>query len=709
MQLRRLSDNQVFRLEPEATLGRGGEATIYRVPGEPKLAAKVYHQPTEARARKLAVMRANLPADPTRGIGHTSLTWPGDLLADAEGQVVGYLMPLVEGMQPVFLYYNPLSRRQHSPLFDYRYLHVAAANLTSAVGALHRSGYVVGDVNESNILLSETALATLVDTDSFQVRDAQTGVVYRCTVGKPDFTPPELQGKRFSEGDRAPAHDLFGLACLLFRLLMEGTHPFDGIYAGEDDPPSQGARIAAGHFPYGVKPVPYRPKPGAPPFTLLPPELQRLFRRCFEEGHADPEARPDAEVWLSALQAAERALIPCRIQPRHLYGSHLSACPWCERTQQLGGVDPFPSVEAVRQGRHLRPVAPARTPTQAAMASASSSASGQRRRRRRRRIAAPLAGAAPTPTPPGYPSERLLRRGLALALAIFLVAVSLPLGRRFLANLQSDMPGEALQPVAQGVPAVSSSNPFGVSPPTRNASLPPPADPAALGQTRRNPRDGATLLWIPAGPFLMGSSAGENEKPPHSVTLTGYWIYKTPVTLAQYRKFCSETGHAMPPAPAWGWQDNHPMVNVTWYDARSYCDWAGVRLPTEAQWEKAARGVEGRAYPWGATWEEVRCRNSVGKRVESTCPVGSFPQGASPYGVLDMAGNVFQWCADWYGERYYLTAPDHNPTGPLSGTGRVLRGGCWGSDDPLTLRATYRYGYNPYAAQDFIGFRGAAW
>jgi DNA-binding helix-hairpin-helix protein with protein kinase domain len=243
------------------------------------------------------------------------------LLATVDGQqVVGFLMPRVTGMRPLLACYNPAIRRQEWPLFNYRYLLRTAHNLAAAVRALHARGYVIGDVNESNVLVTETALVTLVDTDSFQVREPHNGMVYRCPVGKPEFTPPELQGCAFAQVDRLPEHDLFGLAALIFQLLMEGTHPFAGVYQGPGDIPPYESRIASGHFPYSRRRrVPYRPKPSAPPYDLLPPTLQALFRRCFETGHVQPLERPDAYTWQSALQAAEQTLVSCPTNEQHLY------------------------------------------------------------------------------------------------------------------------------------------------------------------------------------------------------------------------------------------------------------------------------------------------------------------------------------------------------------------------------------------------------
>jgi sulfatase modifying factor 1 len=227
------------------------------------------------------------------------------------------------------------------------------------------------------------------------------------------------------------------------------------------------------------------------------------------------------------------------------------------------------------------------------------------------------------------------------------------------------------------------------------------------GDTRINPHDSAVMVFIPAGAFPMGSADGEaDERPVHQVYLDDYFIYQTPVTVAQYRKFCTATGRPMPTAPNWGWQDTHPVVNVSWHDAQAYATWAGGRLPTEAQWEKAARGDDGRTYPWGAIWDAAKC-NSSASNLNKTTPVGSYPAGASPYGVLDMAGNVWNWCADWYDGAYYQTSPARNPTGPTTGTSRVLRGGSWYDIEDYT-RGAYRSGNLPVLWGNYYGFRCAS-
>ncbi|TAF52151.1 MAG: DNA-binding protein [Oscillatoriales cyanobacterium] len=357
MQLQRQFSGQLIAIDTNSAIASGGEGRIYPIAKDSSLVAKIYHKPTDEDGDKLTVMFSMPPDAPIAEPGHASIAWPLDLLHTVGGRekIVGFVMPRVNKVLPVHTFYTPKTRREQKPLFNYLYLHRTARNLASAVNALHVRGYVIGDVNESNILVTDTALVTLVDTDSFQVRDPYTGYVYRCPVGKPEFTPPELQGQTFRDIDRAPEHDLFGLAVLIFQLLMEGTHPFSGVYLGTGEPPSLEARIRSGHFPSGTKRIPYRPMPAAPPFEMLHPRLRQMFLRCFEEGHSNPSVRPDAKTWVNAIREAEDSLITCSKNSQHKYGNHLSRCPWCDRAKLLKGRDPFPSRGAVSNGLHLQP------------------------------------------------------------------------------------------------------------------------------------------------------------------------------------------------------------------------------------------------------------------------------------------------------------------------------------------------------------------
>ncbi|MHB9107033.1 MAG: formylglycine-generating enzyme family protein [Armatimonadota bacterium] len=200
---------------------------------------------------------------------------------------------------------------------------------------------------------------------------------------------------------------------------------------------------------------------------------------------------------------------------------------------------------------------------------------------------------------------------------------------------------------------------------------------AATVITGTNPRDGAVMVWIPAGEFLMGTPLkardewNKNECPQHRVTLDGYWIYQREVSVAQYRAFCEATGRRMPAEPEGGWQNDYPVTNVNWFDAQAYAAWAGAKLPTEARWEKAARGGDGRIWPWGNKIE----RSPYDLYSPELHACGSIPDEASPYGMMDSVGNAWEWCADWYAPEYYRQSPNTNPQGPAKGAARVLRGG----------------------------------
>jgi len=283
-----------------------------------------------------------------------------------------------------------------------------------------------------------------------------------------------------------------------------------------------------------------------------------------------------------------------------------------------------------------------------------------------------------------------------------------------------------------------------VSPTPIPTSTSTPVDAGPLPRLRAesvawiSPIDGMTLIGIPEGEFWMGSATDDvyaepDEMPLRRVFLDGYWIDQTEVTNAMFAE-CVRAGACTPPPSAFGPFSPHPyygandfavypVVNVIWHQAQAYCTWAGRRLPTEAEWEKAARGTDARRFPWEwigvADPEKLNfCDQDcafpwhvpdVKDGYAETAPVGSYPKGASPYQVLDMAGNVWEWAADWYGALTYREPPLRNPVGPEDGTWRVVRGGSW--LDGVHVRALVyarsanRHYQSPDTARSDIGFR----
>jgi formylglycine-generating enzyme required for sulfatase activity len=266
--------------------------------------------------------------------------------------------------------------------------------------------------------------------------------------------------------------------------------------------------------------------------------------------------------------------------------------------------------------------------------------------------------------------------------------------------------------------------------------------------------DKAEMVLVPAGEFVMGSKElGDDERPAHRVYLEDFWIDRYEVTNERFARFVAATGYQTEAERrGWGWvwkgsdgstelttgweevegadwrhprgrsaeltkkprssiegKMDHPVVLVSWNDADAYCRWAGKHLPSEAQWEKAARGPSigsgrGRRYAWGDEFDSTKANTKESER-DDTTPVGSFsPQGDSPYGASDMTGNVWEWVADWYGSDYYSQAPSANPPGPATGTYKVLRGGSWSFDEVYAL-TPFRYNVKPDYTYDFTGFR----
>ena len=259
--------------------------------------------------------------------------------------------------------------------------------------------------------------------------------------------------------------------------------------------------------------------------------------------------------------------------------------------------------------------------------------------------------------------------------------------------------------------ATNTSNPTPIAP--TKTSIPAP------GATQVSAKDGMVLVYVPAGDFLMGSTdsdpqAQSDEKPQHRVSLDAYWIDRTEVTNAMYA-LCVSAGACQPPGNTSSYTRinyygnsqyaDYPVIYVDWKNAQAYCGWVGRRLPTEAEWEKAARGTDGRIYPWGNGSPSSSLLN-YNFDFGNTTVVGNYPSGASPYGALDMAGNVWEWVADWYDSSYYANSPSSNPTGPALGQYRVLRGGSWNYEKEY-VRSAGRNWDGPAVSGGFIGFRCA--
>ncbi len=235
------------------------------------------------------------------------------------------------------------------------------------------------------------------------------------------------------------------------------------------------------------------------------------------------------------------------------------------------------------------------------------------------------------------------------------------------------------------------------------------AVPLRAAESARKGVDGAVLLLVPAGPFWMGAAEGSDhpvaETPRHEATTTAFYCARDLVTERQFATFVSATGYR--PEGSWKAEDvvgqeEHPVTGVTWEDAEKYCDHVRGRLLTEAEWEKAARGTDEREYPWGNDWDATMCDNSADGASRGTMNVGTFPDSASPYGVLDMAGNVWEWTADWF-----HAYPGAHLEDDTIDRYRTVRGGSWLTRDPHSFRTTYRTGRAPSMSTEDIGFRYA--
>ena len=313
-------------------LGAGGEGAVFDVVGQPAMVAKIYHahRLDAALAAKVTAMVADPPDDETRAkFNHVSIAWPEAVLYNGN-TFMGYIMPKIPKSDDLYDLLQPQQRAQQHPKLNHRHLYRSARNFALAMAAIHRKGYVIGDVNFKNALFNDQALITVVDCDSMQVTDAKN-VVHRCLVGIPEYTSPELQGQDFTKVNRSANNDAFGLAVLTFQLLMQGFHPFagrplSGTTTGEQ---VHVHCIKQNIFPYVTNPQ-FAPPIAAPPIGALPVALQNLFKQAFLNTN-----RPTPQEWADTIEMIEPRLGQCGNNPDHWYPSD-GACVICEVDYNVG-------------------------------------------------------------------------------------------------------------------------------------------------------------------------------------------------------------------------------------------------------------------------------------------------------------------------------------------------------------------------------------
>lgn len=329
-----------------APIGSGREGTVYTITNTPRHVAKLYHEPNSETTAKIRTMISNSPV--AARTNPPTVCWPIDLLYNVHGAAVGCMLPRLHNTVTLAQLRTATGRSASAPGTTWEFLLAAGHNTASAIAALHQEGYVVGDIAGPNILVHKTATITLIDTDSIQVPQPNGGV-FRCHMAGAGYLPPELEDENLRTVDRTTAHDHFALAVLLYRLLLEDTHPHSGARHGNGAPTSPAGTIENGHSA-NTTGSPVTPRPDAVPSSILPTCLQELARQCFITAHHNPTQRPTAKDWARALSQARHQLTRCHKNPTHVYSTHLERCPWCKHAKTSGS-DLYPNPHEISPQR----------------------------------------------------------------------------------------------------------------------------------------------------------------------------------------------------------------------------------------------------------------------------------------------------------------------------------------------------------------------
>lgn len=562
------------------------------------------------------------------------------------------------------------------------------------------------DIKPANIKITPSGQAMLVDFGIAKIYDPQS----KTTLGAQAVTPGYSPHEQYGQGVTDARTDVYALGATLYTLLT-GVEPPESIQRVVRDPLT---------LPRSLNPA-ISLRTSAALVKALQVDASQRF-----QGAADFKAAlapPSPPLRAAALRPAPAAAYAAAYSPAPpAAGLAVARPPW-GWIAAVGGLALLVLVllGAILRQQAGRPAAllvsaspppdrPTASEVQAAPAAVSPSGLASPE------TAAPGVAASSTDVP--ATSAPTVTPSATPRLMVYTVRAGDTcdgIARKFGTSIQALM---GFNKLSGGCNLLYAGQPLYVpDPAARSAAVSP--SPTRPPVTQVASRDGMVQIYIPSGEFLMGStpddlSAGDEQKPQHTVHLQAYWIDRSEVTNAMYA-LCVEAGACQPPEevrskthPAYYDEPefaDYPVIFVSWHAAEAYCQWAGRRLPSEAEWEKAARGGDGRPYPWGDAPPDAGRANFNGQ-VGDSMPVDSYPNGASPYGVLDMAGNVAEWVADWYSAAYYKLTSYTNPPGPQTGEFRVLRGGSWFSSD-RSMRAAFRLWNYPDVYSDTIGFRCA--
>ena len=703
------------RYKIEESVGRGGMAEVYKAWDQQRatyLALKVLRQ--DLAQDLIFLRRFRREASTLERLQHPNIVRFYGI--DQEATLVFMLMDFIQGTTLQTLLFSNAGHALGESLV----VSVVRA-MCSSLHYAHQMGMVHCDIKPGNIMIDESGKVLLTDFGIARMTDAATSTMVG--FGTPAYMAPEL----VMGNDPTPQSDIYSLGIVLYEMITGGERPFTGERARTTGMTSEKVRWEQMNLD---------PPPPTAYNTNVTPRLEAVVLKCLAKSPTD---RYDTALALlndiEIVFSKEEEKMPSVAVPA-INAYHAPIDPG--RNQNF----PPPNQQGYNPGSQPPPSQP---PYQ----------TGHN-----------TGGYPPPPPKKGVPGfvwalVGIIGAGLIGGM-IFLVVILLNRGGKQVDLFPPQDSPETQVVIAAATateaptPPVKATYPFSsisrqtekTEPsvkPTEAPSAPTP-DP---GTTKVNPDDGATLVYVPGGTFMMGltdeaiegilsqtwcSPCSENlftsAQPEHEVNLDGYWMYRTEVTNAQFAKFVQQTryettaeikgksiilyGNRQGDFEDVAWnkprglgsdisgKDEFPVIHVSWYDAQAYCEWAGGRLPTEAEWEKAARGEDSRRFPWGNKSPD----SSLASYAKKTgyMPVGNFPDGASPYGVLDLAGNVFEWVSDVFYSSYYETSPVDNPTGPSDGAQVVVRGGSW-SYPPRNLLTAIRVKQDMDYTSFFQGFR----